>query len=270
MAVLEVKIFDNQDFKNALLNWVAVSRKTLAEGLNKHAGNVAFWAAHYTPPEGSGNKAIASQKITQEILGLPITKDGGRKRYGNTAYVGALKLMNWQRKNSGLVSVGNTRILRSFGPAMSRKGSGFKFRKGARTEAGGTKRRFADGKLQKFIGRRSSSSLFIKIGWAAAAQAFGRKFSRGNFSDKTINAIGGFQKAVEGDIMTAKISNRAGQFDVRYKPRKLRPVSGAVAVAQDALQKAIKFVTNDINKYVEPRLLKFWRTQGRQAQRELR
>lgn len=268
MAVAEVKIFDNTDFKTALMNWVKVSRKTIAEGVNKHAGNVAFWAAHYTPPEGSGNKAAASQKITQEILGLPITKDGGRKRYGNTAYVGALKLMNWQRKNSGLVSVGNTRMLRSFGPAMSRKG--YKLQKGARTPSGGTKRAFADGKLAEFIRTRSRSSLFIKIGWCAAAEAFGRKFSRGNFSQKTINAVGGYQKAVEGPITTAKIINKAGQFDSRYKPKKIRPVSGAVAIGYDALLKAIRYVTNDINKYVEPRLQSFWRREGRKAQKGLR
>lgn len=269
MASLEVKIFDNTDFKTALFNWVRVSRKTLAEGVNKHAGNVAYWAAHYTPPEGSGQKGAQSQKITNEILNLPITKDGGKKRYGNTAYVGALKLMNWQRKNSGLVSVGNTRILRSFGPAMARKGFGYKRRKGARTEAGGTQRRFADGKLQEFIGRRAKASLFIKIGWFAAIKGFGRRWERGGFSDKTINLIGGYEKAIPGPITTARIFNKAGEFDVRYKPRKLRPTSGAVAVGYEALQRAIKYVTNDIAKYVEPRLQSYWRKEGRLAQRGL-
>lgn len=259
MAGVEVDLFKSNKFNDALRLYVLAQRKELADSINHVAGNVAFRASEFTEP--TGTKSAASAKIRSSLEGLPITKDNGRKRYGNTAYVGALKLMNWQRKNSGLVPVGNTKNLRSFGPSMSRRAS--QKRMGKLTEAGGRQNRFADGKLYKFISRRAGAAKFIRIGWAAAAAKFKKPFSRGRegFNDATLQRIGGAQLAKPGPIVEALVINRAGIYDVRFKPKRIsgtgtpgRTTSGAIAVGTPALVKAIEFVSKDMMAYVLPRL----------------
>lgn len=259
MAGIEVNLFDSKKFNDALQLYVMAQRKELADAINHVAGNVAFRASEFTEP--TVPKSAASAKIRSSLEGLPITKDNGRKRYGNTAYVGALKLMNWQRKNSGLVPVGNTKKLRSFGPSMSRRAS--QKRMGKLTEAGGRQNRFADGKLYKFISRRASAAKFIRIGWAAAAQKFKKPFSRGRegFNDATIQRIGGAQLAKPGPMVEAVIINRAGGYDARFKPKRIsgtntpgRTTSGAIAIGTPALIKAMDFVSKDMMQYVATRL----------------
>lgn len=272
MAGVEVDLFKSNKFNDALRLYVLAQRKELADSINHIAGNVAFRASEFTEP--TGTKSAASLRIRASLEGLPITKDNGRKRYGSTRFVGALKLMNWQRKNSGLVPVGNSRnrivdYKKSFKRDEDGEITGTIYRAirkksmGRLTEKGGRKNAFADGKLKKFISRRASAAKFIRIGWAAAAAKFKKPFSRGRegFNDATLQRIGGAQLAKPGPVVEALVINRAGVFDVRFKPKRIsgtgtpgRTTSGAIAIGGPALVKAIDFVSKDMMAYVLPRL----------------
>ena len=199
---------------------------------------------------------------------LPITKDNGRKRTGDTRLVGAMKLMNWQRKNSGLKPVGGGKFKKTgtFRRVVKRDEDGeitsISYRESRkRIGKGGTL--FATGKLRKFLNRRASGAKFTRIGWLASVDKFTKNTasSREGFSSRTTNLIGDAKLAVPGPVVEALTINRAGQFDVRFKPARTsgvntpgRVTSGAIKLGTPALIKAIEFVRKDMIAYIVPRL----------------
>jgi len=224
-------IVNHREFKQALDLYVSLSKKTMAEAINEKMANVAFKAAQYTEPMSS--KAEASAKVKAELENLPIKKDAGIKRYGNLKWVGGYKLMNWQRKNSGLHPVGN------------KKG-----------------KHKASGRLKKFIRSRAKSTKYIRIGWSQAAAAFGKKFTRGTFDEALNQRLGGSKPAKPGTIVEAEIYNQAVMYDVRYRPRKTRNPSGAMAVGKPGLIKGIRAEIVNMQQYIFPRLYKIWNGTG--------
>lgn len=225
--IKDAVIVNHKEFKQALDLYLRLTKKTMADAINEKMVNVAFKSAQYTEP--TGPKSAASAKIRAEIIGLPITKDTGVKRYGDTKFVGGYKLMNWQRKNSGLVPRGN-----KFG------------------------RRSAKGRLRKFISHRAKSAKWIRIGWSQAAQAFGKKFTRGKFDEALNKRLGGGTPAKPASIVEAEIFNNAGRYDVRYKPNKTRNPSGAMEVGKPGLIKGIQAEIKNMYIYIIPRLAKDW------------
>ena len=78
--------------QQALEAYVKVRNQAVFDSVKEKMANIAFKAAQNT-------YFAPRDKIRAELSSLPITKDNGRKRTGNTQYVGLYKLINWQRKN---------------------------------------------------------------------------------------------------------------------------------------------------------------------------
>jgi hypothetical protein len=266
MASVEVNLFDSKKFNDTLRLYVMAQRKELADSINHIAKNIAYMASQFTEP--SGSKASASSNIKSSLENLPITKDDGRKRSGNTAFVGALKLMNWQRKNSGLPPVGGSRFRKTgnFRRVIRRDEDGeiksynyIEKRKKVTSKRG----LLATGKLRKFIARRANSAKFIKIGWVASYQKFLRGAASGGegFKQGTADKVGDAKLAKPGVVVEAMTINRAGQYDIRFNPKRTsgmntpgRTTSGAIRIGTPALIKAIEFVRKDMISYIMPRL----------------
>ena len=244
---ITLDLFDNKAFKRTMEYYIIAARKTMAESINKQAGNVVYEAYMLTPPAGRLGevKRPEADKLRSNLENLPITKDGGIKRYGDKKYVGALKLMNWQRRKRGLNPVGNGKF--------RRLESGKRTRKNPRQG-----KNFADGLLKKFISSRTSSVGFIKIGWARAAAAFGRPASNIGFRPSTISKIGDFSLATPGVLTEATFTNSAGRFDARYRPKIPRGESGSVKVGYSALVKAVDIVASKMLDYIEPRIQRIY------------
>lgn len=266
MASVDVKLFESQKFNDVLKLYVLAQRKELADSINHIAKNVAFRASQFTEP--SGSKSAAMAKIKSSLENLPITKDNGRKRTGDTRLVGVMKLMNWQRKNSGLDPVGGGKFKKTgtFRRVIKRDEDGeitsISYRE-SRKRIGKGSTLVATGKLRKFLNRRAAGAKFTKIGWLASVDKFtkGSASSREGFSSRTTNLIGDAKLAVPGPIVEALTINRAGQFDVRFKPARTsgantpgRVTSGAIRIGTPALVKAIEFVRKDMIAYIAPRL----------------
>ena len=251
------------ELKEALLVYQNVVRVEATKALYNKMGDVAFAAAentYFTTPD----------KIRKSISGLPIKNDSGIRRYGDTKYVGQYKLINWIRKQRGQIPLGGSKFrkvstykvqpgslvvqeritrrrnqVRSKGPSMS---SGY----------------FMDGKYKAFIARRIRSAKFLRIGWAAAANAFGKSFTRGDFGTATLARItstgiaGGDVKEVGKDLTEFTIFNGAGQYDARKnKPYPQRPASDkkrAYDILQEGLQRGINTVLYDSKRGIIPYL----------------
>lgn len=246
-SAITLDLFDNKAFKRTMEYYIIASRKTLAESINKQAGNVVYEAYLMMPPYGRLKEVKRPQadKLRSNLENLPITKDAGIKRYGNKRYVGALKLMNWQRIKRGLDPVGNGKFRRLESGRRTKKNP----RRG---------KNFADGLLKKFISGRTSSVGFIKVGWTRAASAFGRPVDGGGFSSSTINKTGDFSIATPGVYTEATFSNSAGKFDARYRPKIPRSESGAVKIGYSALVKAVDIVASKMLDYIEPRIQRIY------------
>jgi hypothetical protein len=254
--------------KDALKIYGLVVRKDAEAETKKKMASIAYEAARFTP---FGEKGA----LRAEISNLPITKDGGKKRYGNTQYVGQYKLINWQRKLAGLLPVGGSKF---------RKVSQYKVKPGALSvEEKETKRRnkvrsafgpslranpFMDGKYKAFIAGRIRSIKFIRAAWSVAAVALGGKpFSRGDFGPAAIarfsgQAYGGGEiKSIGPDVTEYSIFNGAGRYDTRRAikgvqsapERPSKDQERAAKIIEDALDKGVTAVLADITKYFETR-----------------
>lgn len=254
--------------KDALKIYGLVVRKDAEAETKKKMASIAYEAARFTP---FGEKGA----LRAEISNLPITKDGGKKRYGNTQYVGQYKLINWQRKLAGLLPVGGSKF---------RKVSQYKVRPGALSvEEKETKRRnkvratfgtslranpFMDGKYKAFIASRIRSIKFIRAAWSVAAVALGGKpFSRGDFGPAALarfsgQAYGGGEiKSIGPDVTEYSIFNGAGKYDTRRAikgvqsapERPSKDQERAAKIIEDALDKGVTAVLADITKYFETR-----------------
>ena len=101
--------------QDALRVYGLVVKKEADLAIRSKMADIAFFAAKNTKFR---DRAV----IRSEISNLPITKDGGKKRYGNTQYVGQYKLINWERKLKGLATLGNSKF-RKIKSYITRPGS---------------------------------------------------------------------------------------------------------------------------------------------------
>jgi len=226
-VIAEHVILNDKQFNEALDLYLRLNKKTMAEAINEKMANIAYKSAQFTEP--TTTKSVASAKIKQQLVSMPITKDGGVKRSGDTRFVGLYKLMNWQRKNSNLKPVGG-----KFG---KNKATGFS---------------------KKFVNRRANSARWIRIGWVHAAKAFKTKPKEPTPNEKTKRQLGGGTPAVPASVVVAEIFNKAGIADTRYKPSRPRAKTGAVEVGKPGLVKGIKAEIQNMYKYIIPRLAKDW------------
>jgi hypothetical protein len=212
--------------QKALEDYVKVRNQSVYDSVKEKMANIAFKAAQNTD-------FAPRATIKAKLLSLPITKDNGRKRTGNTQYVGLYKLVNWQRKNMGLDPLGNSRVrkvrvLASRGPSASTKiVKKQNIPRNTGPSAGAS--RFMDGKSKPFVSARMRGSKFLRIGWAAAAAVLGKPFNRGDFGSATIERLSG--KAYGGGANITNLApgsnrfeiyNGAGVFDLRYKGTPMR------------------------------------------------
>jgi len=252
--------------KNAIKLYGLVVKKDADIAIKKKMGDIAFQAAANTY---YGEK----EKLRAEISGLPITKDGGRKRYGNTQYVGQYKLINWERKQKGLLPLGNSKfrrvakyIVEPGAMSVQEKIS----RKRNQVRAGGPSLRanpFMDGKYKSFIQSRIRSIKFIRAAWGVAAQFFGKSFTRGDFGPNALARFSGLQyggaeiKPIGDSITEYSMFNGAGRFDTRRKKvgqqnapeRSSADQERAAKIIEDGLNKGIQAVIADITQYFEGR-----------------
>jgi len=254
--------------KEAIKAYGLVVRKDANVESKKKVASIAYEAARFTP---FGEKGA----LRAEISNLPITKDGGNKRYGNTQYVGQYKLINWQRKLSGLLPVGNSKFRKvkqyKVRPgALSVEESTIKRRNRIRATLGPSLRAnpFMDGKYKAFIASRTRSIKFIRAAWSVAAVALGGKpFSRGDFGPQALQRFsglaygGGDVREIGPDITEYSIFNGAGKYDTRRvikgvqsaPERPAKDQERAARIIQEALAKGVEAVLADINKYFETR-----------------
>jgi hypothetical protein len=242
-------IISNVDaVKQALEAYVKVRNQSVFESVKEKMANIAFKAAqntYFSPP----------QTIRNQLTSLPITKDDGKKRYGNTQFVGLYKLMNWQRKNMGLYPLGGSKRRKTgvFRKVIKKDEDGEitsieykeKMVKQVPRNTGPSAglNRFMDGKTKAFLKARARGSKFLRIGWALAASAMGKPFRRGDFGPATLERLSG--KAYGGGATIDRVApgqsvftiyNGAGVFDLRYKGTPMRS-SNDIAKAR-ALQEA--------------------------------
>lgn len=269
-------VFNNiEAVKEAMKVYGIMVKNDAHEGIRMKMADIAYRASEYTP---YGDRA----KIRSEISSLPITKDGGKKRYGDTQYVGQYKLINWERKLKGLLPLGNSKF---------RKVSKYRVRPGAMSvEERIIKRRntprntgpshgisrFMDGKYKAFIKARQDSVNFLRVAWAPAAEFFGKPFQRGrDLGPKAISRFtgvlyGGKIKDISGDIREYSMFNGAGKYDTRRKKpgqdtapeRSKADQEKAANILELSLQKAVEFVFSD--------MLQFFETRARRYQSALR
>lgn len=255
--------------QDALRVYGLVVKKEADLAIRNKMADIAFAAAKNTKFR---DRAV----IRSEISNLPITKDGGKKRYGNTQYVGQYKLMNWERKLKGLATLGNSKF-RKVKSYVTRPGSMVaeertrKTRLKSRLAKLGVKSNYyaMDGKYRSFIKAREESSKFLRIGWARAAEFFGKPFKRGrDFGPKTIARIsgeiyGGAEvKQFGGDLTEYAISNQAGRYDIRRRKvgqqtapeRSSQDQERAAAVIEQGLNLGLQEALADILKYFETRM----------------
>lgn len=260
--------------KDALKIYGLVVRKDAEAETKKKMASIAYEAARFTP---FGEKGA----LRAEISNLPITKDGGKKRYGNTQYVGQYKLINWQRKLAGLLPVGGSRMRKTgvFRRVVKKDEDGeiisidykqSKRRNKSRSAFGPSLRAnpFMDGKYKAFIASRIRSIKFIRAAWSVAAVALGGKpFSRGDFGPAALARFsgqaygGGDIKSIGPDVTEYSIFNGAGKYDTRRAikgvqsapERPSKDQERAAKIIEDALDKGVTAVLADITKYFETR-----------------
>jgi hypothetical protein len=234
------------DVKLALQAYVRARNATVFDSVKKKMGDVALNAIKFTDYADRAD-------IANKLKSLPITKDEGKKRYGNTQWVGLYKLMNWQRKNMGVYPLGGSKnrinkrgkkvkqVPRNTGPSVGLN-------------------RFMDGKTKAFVKARARGSMFLRIGWACAAAALGKRLEKGDFGTATLERLSG--KAYGGGATIDKIApgqsvfkiyNGAGVFDLRYKGTPMRSssdIARARAKQEAGLKKSINFVLEEIAVYL--------------------
>ena len=148
-----------------------------------------------------------------------------------------IKLANWIMKNQGLPPLGNTKIGipgMGFGKSSGKQGT--------------------IGKIAKnLVAARKRSVQFLAVGWAAAARVFGKRPSKGDFGEKTIQRLGGGVKAQEDKSLTeGVIFNNTGTRDIRYFPVKRRSPSGISKIGMPGLMAAMEEVLNDPRRGIIP------------------
>lgn len=261
------------DVRRTLDAYVRIRNASVFESVKKKMKDIAYNAAKFTD-------FAEKEDIRSELSSLPITKDGGKKRYGNTQWVGLYKLINWQRKNMGLKTLGGSKKY-VVGMKISKKKSfsntgaddyvkqtQYKIKKIMGDKKAGKGGGFMDGKTKGFLKSRAISSKFLRIGWALAASAMGRPFEKGDFGPATLERLSG--RAYGGGATIEKVApgqsiftiwNGTGVFDLRYKNRPMRSssdIARARAKQEVGLKKAVEFVIADMGKKIYEAVREPW------------
>lgn len=255
-------------FKKALDLYVRISRKTVFDSVKNAMADVAFSAAENTYHT---NKEL----IDAQFKSLPITGTETKPRTGDTQYVGQYKIINWERKNKGLMPLGGSKFrkVKKFsikGPmAMMKEIRKRNVPRGTGPSLGIA--RFMDGKYKAFLQARKRSIKWLRIGWAAAAEMMGKPFRRGDFGPAAIQRIiglkygGGSVRSIDADITEFTIFNNTGRFDTRYKPVRQRSsfdIARADSIMSAGLEAGIQKVIYDPKRglapYISARLKRLW------------
>jgi hypothetical protein len=246
------------ELNEALAIYQKVVKVEASEAVRNKMADIAFRASQntdFTPRDS----------IRSQLSNLPITKDGGKKRSGNTKYVGLYKLINWQRKLNGLLPAGGSKYRMK---NITKPGSMVYQERRVKNQirGSGPSQRinpFMDGKYKAFLKVRSSSSKFIRVAWGVAADFYGKPFSRGDFGSSALarfsgQAYGGASiKQVNADMAEFSMFNGAGSFDLRGKEPKLRSAkdqTNARKIIEAGLKKAVDFVLYDSKNGIVPYL----------------
>lgn len=248
---MEVTLLNRQKFRDVLQDYVIVSRKSMATAINNALGDVALTAMRTTYKTNASKIDAELSRVATTTNPVYETRRGidsggnqwkrkmktSRFKKKQVATVGTYKLVNWILKNQGLAPIGKTKV----GIA----GIGF----GKSSGKQGTVGKFA----QNLIAARKRSIGFLAVGWAAAARVFGKRPSKGDFGDKTIERLGGGNKAQEDRAITeGRIFNNAGSRDIRYFPPQKRVPSGIVKIGMPGLLQAMDEVLNDPRRGIIP------------------
>jgi hypothetical protein len=259
--------------QQALQAYVMVRNQSIYDSVKEKMANIAFKAAQNT-------RHTPREEIRAKISSLPITKDNGRKRSGNTQYIGQYKLINWQRKNMGLIPLGGTKKMivgmkitkkKYFNKGLTdfEKETVYKFKpiKGEKKSPSGNNK-FMDGKYKGFLQARARGSKFLRIGWACAAAALGKPFGRGDFGSATLERLSG--KAYGGGATIKNIApgsnefmiwNGAGVFDLRRKGTPMRStndIARARAVQEAGLMQGLQAEIKSMYELVIKRNSQAW------------
>lgn len=263
-------------FKKALDLYVRISRKTVFEAVRNKMADVAFEAAANT-------YHTTKEKIDAEFQNLPIRGTETKARTGDTKFVGQYKIINWERKNKGLMPLGGSKFRKTgvFRRSVRRDEDGeiksinyIEKRKRLKARSAGPAMRasaFMDGKYRKFLQSRKRSVKWLRIGWAAAAEMMGKPFRRGDFGSAVIQRIiglkygGGSVRPLNENITEFTIFNNTGRFDTRYdpaRPRNANDIARADAIMTKGLELGIQKVIYDPKKglapYIAQRLKRLW------------
>ena len=255
-------------FKKALDLYVRVSKKTVFDAVKGAMGDVAFKAAEST-------YHTTKEAIDAEFQNLPIKGREDRPRKGDTKYVGQYKIINWERKNKGMMPLGGSKFrkirkFKAFGPSVMMKE--IKKRNVPRNTGPNLGiARFMDGKYKAFLQARKRSVKWLRIGWAAAAEMMGKPFKRGDFGAATLQRIiglkygGGSIRTIESDLTEFTIFNNTGRFDHRYRTPIPRPPSDIARAdeimtkaLEEGIQKAIYDPKSGLAPYISARLKRLW------------
>ncbi|NBW14932.1 MAG: hypothetical protein EBR82_43720 [Caulobacteraceae bacterium] len=259
---MEVSLLNRQRFRDILQDYKIVSRKSMGQAINNALGDVALTAIRTTYKTNAAKIDADLSRVQTTSSPVYETKRGfkaaamRKDKFGNwrpqewsrkirtsrfkkkqVATVGTYKLVNWILKNQGLRPIGNTKV----GIA----GIGF----GKSSGKQGTIGKFA----QNLIAARKRSIQFLAIGWAGAAKVFGKRPTKGDFGDKTIERTGGGIKAQEDKaLVEGVIFNNAGSRDVRYFPPGKRTPSGIVKIGMPGIVSAMNEVLTDPKRGIIP------------------
>lgn len=252
---MEVQLLNVQRLRDALQDYSIISRKSMGQSINNTLGDIAVTAIRTTYKSNPSKIEAELTRVvdtgSKYLIKRGLRAGGGtfrRKIKTGLRQKGLeypIKLANWIMKNQGLPPLGNTKV--------GIPGRGF----GKSSGVPGTIGRIA----KNLVAARKRSIQFLGIGWAAAANVFGkgRKLTKGDFGDKTILRIGGGKKAQENkSIVEGIIFNNTGKRDIRYFPPRKRVPSGIAKVGMPGLLSAMEEVLNNpksgLIPYIKARL----------------
>ena len=244
---MEVALLNVQRLRDALQDYPIISRKSMGQAINNALGDIALTAIRTTyksnAPKIEAELTRVMDSGPKYIVKRGLKAGGGtfrrkiKTRLRQKTLDAPIKLANWIMKNQGLPPLGNTKIGipgMGFGKSSGKQGT--------------------IGKIAKnLVAARKRSVQFLAVGWAAAARVFGKRPSKGDFGEKTIQRLGGGVKAQEDKSLTeGVIFNNTGTRDIRYFPVKRRSPSGISKIGMPGLMAAMEEVLNDPRRGIIP------------------
>jgi len=250
--MLQIDLLNQAKFFHKLQQYQQASKKNMADVINSKLGDVAVTAIGTTYSTTAAQIASELQRVEGNIVTKKVFKPFGLTKTGkikkrkigeyavgykakSVSYAGTYKLVNWLLKNRGLPTLGKTK-----------EGVGG-------LGMGGGKPGTIGALARRLVAGRKRSVNYIRNGWAAAADVFGKRgnLTRGDYSKEAIKRLGGGTKA---DSQKAQIEgiifNRAGSLDTKYYPVRKRAISGAAKVGMPGLIMAIDKVMKDMNVFL--------------------